>query len=117
MAYLDETLINRFPSTKFGWSDVAEGRLAKVEAGVIELGERMGRIEGRLEELSKRIDNINHSLSQRIGDVSNGLSKRIDDVNYNLSKRMDDLYKNRNRLVYRYYYTYGLPHRYISAPA
>ncbi|KPV65341.1 MAG: hypothetical protein AOA65_0250 [Candidatus Bathyarchaeota archaeon BA1] len=61
---------------------MSEDRLARVEASIIELRERMGRVEGRLEELSKRIDDINH-----------GLSERIEDVNYSLSKRIDDLHK------------------------
>lgn len=54
--------------------------MAKVEASIIELRERMGRVEGRLEELSKRIDDINHSLSQRIEDVNHSLSRRIGDL-------------------------------------
>ena len=48
---------------------MSENRLARVEASIIELRERMGKVEGRLEELSKRIDDINHSLSKRIDDL------------------------------------------------
>jgi predicted nuclease with TOPRIM domain len=48
---------------------MGEGQPDRVEASITELRERIGRVEGRLEELSKRIDDINHSLSKRIDDL------------------------------------------------
>ena len=48
---------------------MSENRLARVEASIIKLRERMGKVEGRLEELFKRLDDINHSLSKRLDDL------------------------------------------------
>ncbi|KPV62467.1 MAG: hypothetical protein AOA66_1322 [Candidatus Bathyarchaeota archaeon BA2] len=38
--------------------------------------ERLAKVEGRLEELSKRIDDLNHSMSRGF----EALNKRIDDL-------------------------------------
>lgn len=54
----------------------------------------------RIDDLSKRVEEINSTLSRRIDDINNSLSKRIEDlskrvdyVNNNLSKRIDALDK------------------------
>ncbi|KPV65337.1 MAG: hypothetical protein AOA65_0246 [Candidatus Bathyarchaeota archaeon BA1] len=49
--------------------------------------ERLARVEGRLEELSKRLDDLNHSLSERIGGLGTSLREEIALTN----KRIDDL--------------------------
>ncbi|KPV61852.1 MAG: hypothetical protein AOA65_2188 [Candidatus Bathyarchaeota archaeon BA1] len=49
--------------------------------------ERLAKVEGRLEELSKRIDNLNH----RITEGFTMTNTRIDDLGKSLNKRIDDL--------------------------
>jgi predicted nucleic acid-binding Zn-ribbon protein len=53
---------------------------------LVEIRERLARVEGRVEELSKRIDDLNHSLSKRIDDLSRSLTKRIDSLEVRVSR-------------------------------
>ncbi len=46
-------------------------------------------MEGSLEQMTKRIDD----LSKRIEEINSALSRRIDDINNSLSKRIEDLDK------------------------
>lgn len=47
----------------------------------------MAKVEGRLEELSKRIDDLNHRMTEGFS----ALNKRIDDGLAAINKRIDDL--------------------------
>ena len=58
------------------------------------LEERLARLEGRVEELSKRVDDLRNDMNHRFAE----LSKRIDDM----SKRIDDLRNDIRRLEDRF---------------
>ena len=44
----------------------------------------------RLNEMSKRMDDIKSSLENRIGDLHTGFGRRMDDFHTGLDRRMDD---------------------------
>jgi len=54
------------------------------------LEERLGRLEGRLEELSKRVDDLRNDMNHRFAE----LSKRIDDLRSDV-RRLEDRLESR----------------------
>jgi len=58
-----------------------------LSAWVYRIGGRLARLEGRAEELSKRLDEGLSSVNRRIDDLRNDMNHRFAE----LSKRIDDL--------------------------
>ena len=78
----------------------------------VSLEERLGRLEGRVEELSKRVDDLRSDMNNRLSELRNdinrrlaelskrieGMSMRMDDLRSDLSRRIDGLRSDIRRL-------------------
>jgi len=62
-----------------------------------ELVKRLARVEGRVEELSKRIDDLRNDMNHRFEE----LSKRIDDLRNDVNHRLEELSKRVDRVEER----------------
>jgi len=58
------------------------------------LEERLARLEGRVEELSKRVDDLRNDVNARFSELRNDMNHRFAE----LSKRIDDLRNDIRRL-------------------
>jgi chaperonin cofactor prefoldin len=56
-----------------------------------ESNEKHGHAFSLIEELNKKIDNVETKLTKRIDDVETKLSKRIDSVQHELTKKIDSV--------------------------
>ncbi|MDR1740344.1 MAG: hypothetical protein LBR38_00635 [Synergistaceae bacterium] len=57
------------------------------------------RIDGVENNLTQRINDVEHNLNRRIDGVENNLTQRINDVEHNLNRRIDGVENNLTRQI------------------
>jgi len=55
--------------------------------------ERLARLEGRVEEISKRIDDLRNDMNHRFEELRGDLNKRIDDLRVDIGRHIDKVWK------------------------
>jgi uncharacterized coiled-coil DUF342 family protein len=79
---------------KLSTEDVLVLYLGTIVGDLKEIRTDIARLDGRIDETNKRIDDVAKSLSTRIDEVTKTLSARIDETNKRIdevNKRIDDL--------------------------